>query len=173
MRAIGGRWIGGVLALGLLAGCQSSGVETSRAGFKANYIVARTALEQGQFDKAARGYKALLSDAGPLEPRVRLEYAHALLREGKFSKAADEARLVAAGLSGPGRSAALAVQGTAEHELAMANIAKGRTGAATIALLQSARFALQEMLSVSPELDPNGSMRARVGDIGTALQGLL
>ena len=50
-----------VIALAL-ASCQTVTPKPSanRASFKANYMVARTALEGGQFSKAARGYANLL-----------------------------------------------------------------------------------------------------------------
>ncbi len=148
-----------------LAACQTGGPSfkpgASRAGFKANYFVARTALEGGQYTKAARGYADLLKRAGPLEPRIRLEYAHALLRAGKFVKASDEARIVAAQLDGRGRSAALAVQATADQEIARAAISRGRASTDAIARLQAARAGFDELLSKHPDLDPLGSMALR------------
>ncbi|WP_425052241.1 hypothetical protein [Psychromarinibacter sp. S121] len=152
-----------------LAGCKGGDFSTSRAGFKANYLVARVALEGGQYDKAARQFGSLLRTAGPLEPRLRLEYAHALLRAGKYAKAADEARRVSMELSGTGRSAALAVLGTAEHETARAAILKGKTGLETINRMKAAKAALTEMLANNPELDPTGGMAMRLQQIETEL----
>lgn len=156
-----------------LSGCKAGDFTTSRAGFKANYLVARVALETGQYAKATRQYGTLLKKAGPLEPRLRLEYAHALLREGKFRKAADEAETVAMQLSGAGRSAALMVQGTAEHEAARVAIRTGKTGLATAELMQSAKLALEEVLRVNPELDATGGMAARIRQIETELRTVL
>lgn len=153
----------------VLSGCMPGDFNTSRAGFKANYLVARVALEQGQYDKAARQYRTLLRKAGPLEPRLRLEYAHALLREGDYEKAAREAGQVAMQLSGAGRSAALAVRGTAEHEAARARIFAGKTGLTTRNLMVSAKAALSEMLAKNPELDPTGGMAVRLQQIETEL----
>lgn len=153
----------GVLAIVLVAvaACQPGAVSTSRAGFKKNYLVARTALEGGQYAKASRQYASLLNRAGPLQPRLRLEYAHALLRDGKYDRAAREARVVAGELQGAGRSAALMVQGTADHEAARAAISRGRTGLDEINRLKAARAALDEALAKHPELDPLGAMAAR------------
>ncbi|MDJ0626855.1 MAG: hypothetical protein QNJ44_01235 [Rhodobacter sp.] len=153
----------GAMALAILAvaSCQTGGVSASRAGFKKNYLVARTALEGGQYAKAARHYAGLLNRAGPLQSRLRLEYAHALLRDGKFDKAAREARRVVGELTGSGRSAALMVQGTADHESARAAISRGRSGLNQINQLKAARAALDEMLKNHPELDPLGAMAVR------------
>ncbi len=155
-----------IIATMLLASCQiggssNSGTSVSRAGFKNNYIVARTALEGGDYAKASRQYASLLRKAGPLEARLRLEYAHALLRDGKYRRASDEAKRVALALQGPGRSAALAVQGTADQEIARAAIARGRAGANAADRLIAARAAFDEMLANHPELDPLGAMAQR------------
>jgi hypothetical protein len=145
-----------------LASCQPGAPSvSSRAEFKKNYFVARSALEGGQYAKAARQYADMLGTAGPLAPRIRLEYAHALLRDGKYEKAAAEARIVAGQLRGSGRSAALAVQGTADHERARENVARGRSGATEINLFKSAALALDEMLKADPKMDPLGAMATR------------
>ncbi len=153
------------LAVLATAACQvngpSLGAAASRAGFKANYLVARVALEKGHFGKAERSYKALLKKAGPLEPRIRLEYAHALLRNGKFERASDEARIVAAQLDGRGRAAALAVQGTADQEIARRAINKGVADADAIQRLVAARSAFDELLENHPDMDPLGAMALR------------
>lgn len=148
-----------------LSACQMDGpglgAAASRAGFKANYLVARVALEQGRLARAERSYASLLKKAGPLQPRIRLEYAHALLRAGKFARASDEARAVAAQLDGRGRSAALAVQATADQEIARAAIGRGVADADAIRRLVAARAALDEVLGSYPELDPLGAMALR------------
>jgi len=144
------------------ASCQ---VETptavNRAGFKSNYLVARAALEKGQYLKAERGYASLLKKAGPLEPRIRLEYAHALLRSGKFEKASSEARVVASQLDGRGRSAALAVQATADQEIARNAINRGIADADAVQRLVSAKGAFDELLSKHPDMDPLGALALR------------
>ncbi|MCG6901826.1 MAG: hypothetical protein LJE68_04010 [Rhodobacter sp.] len=154
------------LIVAATASCQVDGPRigasvTARAGFKANYLVARAALENGQFTKAERGYAGLLKKAGPLEPRLRLEYAHALLRAGKYAKASDEARVVASQLQGRGRSAALAVQATADQEIARGAINKGLADADAIQRLVAARAGFDEMLKNHPDLDPLGALALR------------
>lgn len=142
-------------------GGAGSGAEASRKGFKSNYNVARSALEKGQFAKASRHYADLLPRSGPFKPRVRLEYAHALLREGKFDLAAAEARKVASQLDGAARSAALAVQGTADQEWARARLTRGQTGTDVATRLRAARTAFDEVLQKNPELDPLGALEVR------------
>lgn len=161
------RAVSAALALCLLASCQSDGVlpalstSGAQAGFKQEYLVARAALEKGQFSKAVRGYQGLLGQAGPLEPRLRLEYAHALLRAGKFEKSSEEARVVAAQLDGLGRSAALAVQATADQEIVRRAIDKGRVTPEVFERLVAARLGYDEVLSTHPQLDPLGSLALR------------
>jgi len=148
-----------------LAACQPGSTPgaavSSRVGFKANYLVARVALEKGQYAKASRQYASLLAKAGPLESRIRLEYAHALLREGKFEKASDEARIVASQLEGRGRSAALAVQATADQEIGRDAINRSVMTAEAIQRLVSARDAFDEVLTKHPDLDPLGGLKLR------------
>ena len=147
----------------LLMGCQvDSPLQVAgKAGFKANYLVARTALEKGQFGKAERGYANLLKQAGPLEARIRLEYAHALLRGGKWEEASGEARLVASLLTGRGRSAALSVQATADQEFARRAINKGIVDSNAIQRLISARDGFDEVLKNHPDMDPLGALALR------------
>lgn len=150
----------------ILAGCQVDGPGFSptarNAGFKDNYTVARNALEKGRFAKAERSYQNLLSNAGPLEPRIRLEYAHTLLRSGKFAEAAGEAQRAVAVLDGMGKAAALAVQATAEQELVRAAILEGTVepGNAEARLL-AARSSFDQVLESHPELDPIGALAER------------
>ena len=146
-----------------LASCQTVTPKPSanRASFKANYLVARTALEGGQYTKAVRGYSNLLGKSGPLQPRIRLEYAHALLRAGKYEKASEEARIVSTQLEGRGRSAALAVQATADQEIARAAINRGNASADAIQRLVAARAAFDELLKNHPDMDPLGALALR------------
>lgn len=149
-------------------------VEPSSKGnnFKGRYLVARDALEEGSYKKAISSYKAMMPQAGPLEARLRLEYAHSLLRSDKFIEAGREARLVAANQQGDGRLAALAVQGTADHEVALAALAAGQNDTATKARLAAAGSALDEVLEQRKIFDPLGTLAQRRAAITTTLAGL-
>ncbi|EAQ25951.1 MAG: hypothetical protein VR71_22855 [Roseovarius sp. BRH_c41] len=107
-----------------------------------------------------------------MEPRLRLEYAHALLRAGRYDEAAQIANGLAASTKGRDRAAALAVSGTAQHESALADISAGRGGAGAIAKLRSADAALKEMLALDDGLDPLGAMASRRADIARDLKRL-
>jgi len=159
-----------------LVGCQldapSFSPSARNSGFKDNYSVARTALEKGQFEKAERSYKDLMLKSGPLEPRVRLEYAHVLLRSGKFEAASGEARVAASMLKGRGRSAALAVQATADQELARIAINAGATNAGAVQRLVAARDGFDEVLKKHPDLDPLGSLALRRKTLDVELSAL-
>lgn len=167
MRIIPAFIAGGVIFL--TASCQPTGLSSGssagdasrRSGFKAQYDVARGALEAGRYARAVRSYDDLVKSAGPLAPRVRLEYAHALLRADRFADAAREARSLATAQTGDARAAALAVQGTAEHELALAQMTREGRSSAVRARMTTARAALDEMLKTAPALDPAGAMKAR------------
>lgn len=162
-----------VSGLLLLTACDGVdfAMDNSR-GFAASYSQARKALEAGNFETAAARYDAMLAGAGPLETRLRLEKAHALLRADRYAAAAQEARTVAASHSDNRRAAALAVVGTAEHRLAQEAMSQGQFGAATVGHLTRARAALKEMLTTAPDLDPLGSMAQRLAMIETSLQNL-
>lgn len=149
-------------------------VEPSSKGnnFKGRYLVARDALEEGSYKKAISSYKAMMPQAGPLEARLRLEYAHSLLRSDKFIEAGREARLVAANQQGNDRLAALAVQGTADHEAALAALAAGQNDAATKARLAAAGSALDAVLEERQTFDPLGTLAQRRAAIKTTLAGL-
>ncbi|MCP5074286.1 MAG: hypothetical protein GY947_13490 [Rhodobacteraceae bacterium] len=140
--------------------CDTTGT-TNRSGFKNGYQVARNALEAGRYDKASRAYAKLVDNAGPLENRVRLEYAHSLLREGRYLDASNQARAVANSEKGASRSAALSVQGSADHEYARSVLALGQDRDVAKSRLKSAKAALDEMLKKNKELDPLGTMVKR------------
>jgi hypothetical protein len=158
------------MALGLsllaLAACEPGAISQG-ADFQRKYEGARKALEDGNYDLAARNYAALLPSAGPLEPRLRLEYAHALLRADRHDEAAAMAAAVARGQSGSNRAAALAVEGTALHESALADM---RAGRAAPDKLRRAEVALAEMLRLDPSLDPLGAMQSRRDEIAGNLR---
>ncbi len=149
-------------------------VEPSSKGktFKGRYLVARDALESGSYKTAISGYKTMIPEAGPLEARLRLEYAHSLLRSDKFIEAGREARLVAANQQGDGRLAALAVQGTADHEAAKAALAAGQNDTATKARLAAAASALDAVLEQDKTFDPLGTLAVRRAEIKKTLAGL-
>ena len=131
----------------------------SRAGFKSLYEVARTDLEKGRYKAAVRGYNSLIK--GSNAPRMALELSHAQLRNGDFDAAAETARQVAEGSEKRWRGSALAVLGTAEHEMARARVKAGKWDAVTQAHLLRAASALDEVLDGNPALDPSGSMKRR------------
>ncbi|MCA0873492.1 hypothetical protein LCL97_21895 [Seohaeicola saemankumensis] len=148
----------------LLTACTETSGDNS--AMRRQYLSAREALEDGKYDKAVRGYAQLLDGAGGYEARFRLDYAHALLRNGQYAQAAEQARGLAASQKGTFRSAALAVQGTAEHELGMAGGGAGGT-----AYLKSAQSALGEVLKTHPELDQIGTIKARKSQLDAQLSG--
>ncbi|WP_323783823.1 hypothetical protein [Thalassovita sp.] len=160
--------LAGALIL-LLGSCEEG--SGSRSGFAAQYAVARDALETGNYDRAKRSYARLMNDAGPLRPRLQLEYAHSELRDGNFAEAARLAGGLANSQKGTARSAALAVQGTAQHELAQQLLRDGETQAGKQMLL-AAKTALEELLKNDPDLDPLGSMAGRKAAIDSRLKRL-
>ena len=162
-----GAWLALVFVLGSCA--DGSGV--GQKGFQQQYAVARDALERGLYVRATEHYSELIPKSGPLAPRLKLEYAHALLRAGKFSDASAHAGALAASQQGTARSAALAVHGTAEHEMGLAAIAVGDHTAGRHHFLK-ATSALGEMLANDPELDPLGAMAGRKSSIDARLKTL-
>ncbi len=158
--------LGGIIFI--LAACEP-GVVSKGAGFQRNYSASRKALEAGDYEVAIKGYSIMIQEGGPLEQRLRLEYAHALLRANHYDEAARISGALANQLKGTDRAAALAVRGTAEHEIALAAMANGDYGPATKKRLISARAALKEMLKADAELDPLGAMASRYKDIASEL----
>lgn len=161
------------IAIAVLTSCSDYGVGggTGAWSFQRQYAIARDALERGKYDRAGRTYAEMIPRAGPLAPRLRLEYAHTLLRAGDFAQASAQAGGLVRGLDGTARSAALAVQGTAEHELGLAAIAAGDRAAARTHLL-AAQTALGAMLEADPDLDPLGAMAGRHASIAARLRSL-
>ncbi|MFB9148692.1 hypothetical protein [Roseovarius ramblicola] len=151
-----------------LSACEAGAISDG-ASFQRKYSGARKALEEGNYDLAARNYAALIPSAGPLAPRLRLEYAHALLRAGRNDEAAQVAGDLASGLEGGDRAAALAVAGTALHESALADMQAGRSGTEVSDRLRRADAALAEMLSLDASLDPLGAMQSRRAEIARSL----
>ncbi len=151
-----------------LVACSESQV-TRRGNFQSDYLVARQALETGDYGKASRHYKGLMAEAGPLTARIELEYAHSLLRDGDFAGAAQTARSIAASQTGTAQAAALAVQGTAEHELGLALMDSAPGDPAALAYLQSASNALGTVLADNGDLDPLGALKTRKESIDGVL----
>ncbi len=163
---------GGVaLASLVLVGCDEGLSSFGDQGFRTHYIAARDALEEGHYDRASRRYARLLEQAGPFEPRIRLEYAHALLRGGDYAGAAREARSLSTHGTGSARRAALAVQATAEHELGLRAIQAG-DAALGKRFLQQADAAIAEVLKHEPALDPLGALAGRQASIKVRLKAL-
>ena len=165
--------LGLALVLGSCGETMSSG-----SGFQLKYAVARNALEAGDYERARKAYLKLISQAGPLTPRLQLEYAHAELRAGNFSEAASAASNLAQsqsgtarGQSGTARGAALAVQGTAQHELGLILLSQDQTAAGK-AQLVAAQKALSEVLKSHADLDPLGGMAGRKASIAARLKAL-
>ncbi|MCB1389337.1 MAG: hypothetical protein KDK12_09415 [Rhodobacteraceae bacterium] len=148
-------------ALVALASCENAGT-LAGGGAESDYLVARQALEVGNYDIAIRQYGRLLQRVDPgAAARLQLEYAHALLRGNRY----DEAVAVADGLvehqTGAIRLSALAVRGTARHEAARRRLDAGQRDAQTRALLSAAQADLAATLQAPEPLDSTGSMRAR------------
>ena len=161
-----------LLALGLtlpLAACDTAPGNVN--GFRKNYFTARSALEEGRYSQASRQYQQLMASAGPFLPRIQLEYAHSLLRAGDYNGAARAGEQMASRESGAGSAAALAVAATARHELGLAALAEGQTGAGR-AHLQKAQTAMNQVLATHPELDPLGALAGRRASIEVRLQTL-
>lgn len=166
------RVMSALLALALtlpLAACDTGPGNAS--GFRKNYFAARSALEDGRYDKANRQYQMLMSSAGPFLPRVQLEYAHSLLRAGEFARAAEVAEAMALREDGAAAATALAVAATARHELGLAALAQGDTAAGR-AQLERASTAMTEVLDGHPELDPLGALAGRQASIAVRLRTL-
>lgn len=165
-----------LILMGLAMGCSSltssapGGV--SRGQWKASYLSARGALEAGQADAAAAAYARIVDKSGPVGPRIRLEYAHALLRGGDFSAAADQARRSAERQDGLGRAAALAVQAVAEHEQVRAQLAAGQADKALVVRLAAAGSTLDQVLAATDAVDPSGVLAARRAEITAEESGL-
>ncbi len=157
----------------VLSSCSDIGVGggTGEVGFQRQYAIARDALERGKYARATQIYAKMIPQAGALAPRLRLEYAHTLLRAGHFAQASAQAGGLSRGLNGTDKSAALAVYGTAEHELGLAAFSAGdRTSAKRH--LSAAQKALTAMLKADPQLDPLGAMAGRQASIAVRLKTL-
>ncbi|WP_371229673.1 hypothetical protein [Roseovarius sp. 2305UL8-3] len=154
----------------VLSACDE-GTGIGEKNFQKQYGIARDALERGRYSQASQAYAALIPKAGPLAPRMRLEYAHTQLRAGHYDKASAQARALSQTDDKSLRSAALAVHGTAEHELGVAALNAGDRAAGKRHLL-AAKASLGEMLKAHPGMDPMGAMAGRQASINVRLQSL-
>ena len=162
------------LILAALAACDAAPIRSSAPGgkgFQAQYSAARDALEAKRYARAISGYQKLLPASGALSNRVRIELAHSHLRANQFADASRVAAQVATSASGQDRAAALAVQGTADHERALAALAAGDSAGGK-ALLERANTALSFVVADHPSLDPLGGLAGRKASIAVRLRGL-
>jgi hypothetical protein len=156
----------------VLASCEAAGTLPG-AGLRSDYLVARQALETGNYALAMRRYEALIGRVAPgTARRIELEYAHALLRGDRHDAAVQVADRLTGAADDPIRASALAVRGTARHEAARARIDRGDRGPETRALLEAARADLAGFLRRHAALDAGGAMRARLELIAADLRGL-
>ncbi|MCC5970470.1 MAG: tetratricopeptide repeat protein [Pararhodobacter sp.] len=156
---------------GALIGCESTGT-LAGGGARSDYLVARSALENGNYPLAIRRYESLITQMGPGEStRLQLEYAHTLLRANRYDDAIQAASPLATRNPDSIQASALAVRGTARHEAARLMIERGQHTEAR-ALLEAARSDLASFLQDNAALDTAGSMRARSELIAADLRGL-
>lgn len=158
------------LMMVVLAGCEER-PPYEKQRFQHQYSAARRALENENYEKANRIYEQLLPRAGPLTPRIQLEYSHSLLRAGNYDMAAETAKQLADNQPGEARGAALAVLGTAEHELAIIALQNGMPDSAKQYFL-AAQSAMQEVLRTYPTLDPLGVLAGRLTSVQAQIKAL-
>lgn len=156
------------IGLGALAACtQDAGIswpklvkpEVARTSFAKNYRMARADLEAGRYDAARRRYLSLLTATDGYVPRMHIELAHAQLRSGDYAGAIENAQVVIDADADEWHGAALAVLGTAEHEIGRRKAREGDTAAK--AHFVRALAALDDVLRTAPHLDPVGSLKKR------------
>ncbi|WP_420568733.1 hypothetical protein [Thalassovita sp.] len=152
-----------------LVGCEMD--SGGNGGFQRQYNSARLALEEGKYDKASRIYARLMDQAGPLRPRIQLEYAHSELRAGNWANAAQLAANLAQSQKDQDRAAALSVLGTAQHEQGLAHLQNGENDAGK-QMLQAADATLSDVLKSHPQMDPLGSLEGRRAAIRARLKRL-
>lgn len=162
-----------ISAVFLVAACQESDF-SGGGGFQKQYFAARGALENGNYTRATRAYETMLRSYGngPLSARLQLEYAHSLLRAERYAEAAAQAGAIAASQTGAAKAAAQAVQGSAQHEMAIAAIGRGDFGPQVEANLNAALRTLKAMRASHKNLDPLGSMKDRINLINSDLANL-
>lgn len=155
-----------------LIGCEAVGTMAG-GGAQSDYLVARQALETGNYDLAITRYGSLMQamDA-TTATRLQLEYAHALLRGNRFEQAIAASDPLISASDGSIRASALAVRGTARHEAARLLQAEGGGNTSDIQrLLAGARDDIGQYLAQSGGQDQTGSMRQRLTLITRDLNG--
>ena len=160
-----------VVVAGSLLACEAAGT-LAGGGARSDYVVARQALERGNYPLAIRRYETLMAQIGAGEStRLQLEYAHSLLRANRFDDAIQVAEPLAARNPDSIQASALAVRGTARHEAARQAIERGEHAQARV-LLEAARGDLAAFLQSHAGMDAAGSMRARAELIAADLRSL-
>lgn len=154
----------------LLMSCEPAGTVSGGGGRANDYLVARQALETGNYTLAVQRYRRLVTQTGDAAGRLQLEYAHSLLRAGQFEDAIDAASGIISGSSGSLAANARAVRGTARHQHARDLLAQGQRGDAPRALLLGAQSDLAEFLRSHAQLDAAGAMAARAQMIAVDLR---
>lgn len=153
-----------------LSSCENAG-SLAGGGARSDYLVARQALETGNYALAARRYESLMTHVQPgTARRLELEYAHTLLRADRHADAIRVAGGLVAASDDAVSGSALAVRGTARHEAARVRIDQGDRGPDTRALLLGAQADLAAFLRQHGALDASGSMRARTELISADLR---
>lgn len=166
------RLAGAIGCVAVLASCEAAGT-LAGGGVGSDYMVARQALETGNYDLAIRRYQGLMRRVeSNSASRLQLEYAHALLRGNRYDEAVSAADALISAQSGTIRASALAVRGTARHEAARSRIDAGQRDAQTRSLLSAAGHDLRQFLADHAALDSSGSMRARAQLIAADLAAL-
>ena len=154
-----------------LIGCEAAGT-LAGGGSSSDYLVARQALETGNYDLAITRYGQLMQSLDAVSAmRLQLEYAHALLRGNRFDQAIAATDALISASDGSIRASALAVRGTARHEAARLRQADGGEGAEIRNLLIGARDDIGQYLAQNGAQDQTGSMRQRLTLIQRDLNG--
>lgn len=151
-----------------LMSCEPAG--TIVAGGRADdYAVARQALETGNYPLAITRYERLLDRTGDAAGRLKLEYAHSLLRAGRYEEAIEVSTALIDTHGGSLQGSALAVRGTAQHQIARAKLDAGETDPALRGRLLAAQADLKSFIKDHSKLDAAGAMKARIEMIAADL----
>ncbi|MEL6434873.1 MAG: hypothetical protein AAFQ28_13835 [Pseudomonadota bacterium] len=148
--------------------CEPAGtiVEGGRAD---DYAVARQALETGNYPLAIVRYERLLDQAGDAAGRLNLEYAHSLLRAGRYEDAITVSSALIETQGGSLKGSALAVRGTAQHQIVRGRLDAGETEPGLRSRLLAAQADLKSFIKNHSNLDAAGAMKARLEMIAADL----